>query len=363
MRVVHICQRDDPDTGGSLRVAEALVREQLAVGLDVWLIFLYGPPSHISEMFGARAVCLGLHSSRQAFRGVRALCKAIRHVSPDIIHSHDGIVWPRLAFLQLRTPVVMHSHLPVRDTDRPASRFLIKRTTKILVGISLHTIETWVGDDFPPSRIHYVPNGVDFDRFGLIGAESKTTLRQKLGLPVDQRLLLWVGRVHRSMKGSDRLERVAGLLPDDMVLVVVGNGPEYEGVCERCRQPIDEGKLIMVGTSDAPEDYYKAADEFLFTSHHEPFGLVILEAVASGLPIIAFPVTQGGGAVRLLKEFDAAMVEDAATDAQIQRILDQSAARKELVQANLEKVRKKYSWKPISNQVVDAYKIALNKKL
>lgn len=57
--------------------------------------------------------------------------------------------------------------------------------------------------------------------------------------------------------------------------------------------------MVMAGPSPAPEDYYEVADAFLFTSRYEPFGLVLLEAVASGLPILAYPVEQGG-AVELL---------------------------------------------------------------
>ena len=49
MRIIHICQRDDPDTGGSLRVAEALIKEQLKEGHEAWILFLYGPPSIIAE--------------------------------------------------------------------------------------------------------------------------------------------------------------------------------------------------------------------------------------------------------------------------------------------------------------------------
>ncbi len=359
MRIIHICQRDNPDTGGSLRVAEALLREQLRRGDDVWLLFLYGPPGHIALLFPRNVIYLGLHSSRQAMRGVRLLGKAIRNYRPDIIHSHDGITWPRLAYMRLRTrPVVMHTHLPVSVTDSRINRWLIRKTSDLLCGISLHTIRTWVEAGFPPSRIHFIPNGVDAERFQLADGDAAREVRRELGLPEDKRILLWVGRLHRAMKGSDRVERIARLLKDDTVLVVVGNGPEYEGMAVRCGTLIADGRLVMAGSVTAPEQYYKAADEFLFTSYYEPFGLVILEAAASGLPIFAFPVVHGGGAVELLEEFGAVPLDDAMSDDELRTILYRTEIRPAKRMANRERAMARYSWVRIARDVADVYAMA-----
>lgn len=364
MRILHICQRDDPDTGGSLRVAEALVREQRACGYDAWLLFLYGEPAAVSSSLAPYTIGLRLASSRQALRGVVKLCSEIRRLHPDLIHSHDGIVWPRLAFLCFRIPVVMHSHLPVTNSSSPVGRMLIHKTTDLVIGISIHTIETWVNSGFPPSRIHYVSNGVDFERFSILDPQAKALARNRLGLPMDQHLLLWVGRLHQSMKGSDRVERVARLLPEGVVLVVVGNGPDYSAMVHRCASLIDQGRLIMVGSSSTPEAFYQVADSFLFTSYYEPFGLVILEAIASGLPIIAFPVTAGGGAVDLLAEFGAIMMhDDSISRAALEQGLQAGALRRDDVQRTRQQMIHAYSWKQISEKVVDVYAVALNRGL
>ncbi len=365
MRILHICQRDDPDTGGSLRVAEALVRSQRAAGHDVWLLFLYGDPGHVCSSLAGQVVCLGLPSSEKAILGMFKLHAAILRIKPDIIHSHDGIVWPRLPLACLKTKVITHTHLPLGETGHPFSRWLIKSTSDLLIGISLHTIDTWVGKGYPPSQIHYIPNGVDLGRFHPVDQEAKIQLRKRFNLPVDKRVLLWVGRLHRKMKGLDRVERLVGLLPEDMVLVLVGNGPEYNAILERQKPFIEQGRIVLVGSVEAPENYYKVADAFLFTSYHEPFGLVILEAVACGLPIISFPVTEGGGAVQLLREFSAEEIEDAWTDEDIRQFLrrPETYGCRSAIDANVKKTNDKYAWKPISRRVVDIYKIALNKTL
>ena len=358
MRILHICQRDDPDTGGSLRVAEALVREQRAVDVDSWLLFLYGPPSHISEGFGNGVICLELRSSCQAMIGVFALIRAIRRIKPDIIHSHDGIVWPRLALMNLRVPVVMHSHLPALNPGNLIDWLrwvLIRRTTDILIGISMPTIRSWEGAGFARSLIRYVPNGVDLHRFHFVGEAEKNVLRERLGLPVDKKILLWVGRLHQAMKGSDRVEHLAGVLPEDTMLVVVGNGPEYTGMLERCADLLESKRLVMVGSVCYPEEYYKASDAYLFSSYYEPFGLVILEAAACGLPIMAFPLTQGGGAIDLLREFGAVEVCDGVSSEQacaaMNTLKEQMGDRKKL----REQAQNHYSWDVLNSRVGDIY--------
>lgn len=339
-------------------MAEALAREQLAAGLEVWLLFLYGPPGLVSAQFPGWAVCLGLRSSIQAFRGIPSLRKAIRRIAPDIIHSHDGITWPRLALLRLGIPLMMHSHLPAwhpRNLRERMGWLLIRRTTDILIGISPPTIDSWLGAGFPRFRIRYVPNGVDLDRFNFVAPDGKITLRQKLGLPSNKKILLWVGRLHRSMKGSDRIEHIARLLPDDTVLAVVGNGPEFRGMVDRCADLVKAGRMFMVGSVDSPEVYYKAADAFLFTSYHEPFGLVILEAVASGLPILSFPLTKGGGAAALLEEFGAVEIPDGAPAERIREALGLLFAKGEN-RAGLRRLAESgYSWKGLSRKVVEVY--------
>ncbi|MBN2161939.1 MAG: glycosyltransferase family 4 protein [Pontiellaceae bacterium] len=363
MRVVHIFQRDDPATGGALRVAEALVQEQSASGVDARLIFLYGPPATVSSKFRSdQVICLGLSSSREAARGIPALRKAIRMVAPDIIHSHDGIVWPRLALLGIGIPIVMHAHLPAWDPHSVKERIgwaLISKTTDFLIGISHHTIETWKQAGFPGAKIRYVPNGVDFKRFHMIADEEKAGLRRALGLPESKRILLWIGQMHRSMKGTDRMEHVAARLPEDTVMLAVGNGPEFEGIQVRCKSLLDAGRLIMTGTVPDPETYFMVSDAFMFTSYHEPFGLVILEAVASGLPVMAFPLTQGGGASALFDEFRAVMVDDNVNAENVAAALKDLADRKQEAPALRERAMTGYDWRISSAQVVDAYRSLL----
>ena len=358
MRVVHICQRDNPDIGGSLRVAEALVREQRKCGVDAWILFLYGPPADVSRELSPNLVCLELYSSREVLKGIFTLKRAIRQIDPDVIHMHDGLVWPRLVLMQLGVPVVMHTHLPADNHNKLALGF-INRTTDLLIGISDYTIKSWAQAGYPRSKICPIQNGVDLDRFTRPDPQSKLSRRKALGLPENKKVLLWLGRLHREMKGVDRIERISRMLPEDTVLVVVGNGPEYQSMLESNADLLHAGKLVMTGSSAMPQIYYQAADAFLFTSHYEPFGLVILEAAASGLPILAFPVDKGGGASALLKELSAQYIEDNASVEEVQNAIHRVFSNQIAANGARETVARKYSWKMKSSQVMEGYRTML----
>lgn len=355
MRILHICQRDDPNIGGSLRVAEALVLEQRKLGVDAWLLFLYGPPSQIALDLAPHTVCLGLKSSRQMGRGILRLRRSIREIKPDLIHTHDGIVWPRLVYLTLRVQVVMHAHLPMDYSRYGLANLLIRRTTAAQIGISRYTIESWSRAGYPADKIHFIENGVDLERFRKAGPERKERLRRRLGLPADKKILLWVGRLHGAMKGVDRIQRIARVLPPDVTLVVVGYGPDFEVLRERNIKLLRSWKMVMPGSIYSPQDYYRAADAFLFTSHHEPFGLVLLEAAASGLPILGFPVNEGGGATELMQKLNASQVTDASFPSELKQAIDRIFEPTVVTEIARHTVESDYSWSAKAADVVNVY--------
>jgi glycosyltransferase involved in cell wall biosynthesis len=366
MRIVHICQRDDPATGGALRVAEALVKEQAACGLKVWILFLYGPPARLAAQFPPdQVICLRLHSSKQAWRGIISLRKAIRSIAPDIINSHDGITWPRLSLFRIGIPIVMHSHLPAWQARNLWERMawtLICKTTDFLIGISRHTIGSWIKAGYPDDKIKHIPNGVDFERFRIPDAAEKLNLRRSLGLPEAMKILVWVGQINRHMKGSDRVQHVAFRLPEDTMLVIVGYGTEFDNVRIACKSLIQSGKILMTGTVFEPARYYMAADGFIFTSHYEPFGLVILEAMACGLPILAFSLDQGGGAEELLEEFQAVMVADDVDQQGVEAAIEKLVSNKRQAEAIRVAAKAKYNWREISDEVVTVYRSIISRK-
>lgn len=356
-RVAHICQSDDPNVGGSLSVARALVREQRKLGLDARLIFLYRanstsdrPPNNTDSLW-----CDVERKSRW-LHGVPRLRRILKQFDPAIIHHHDGILWPRLATMTLGRPLVTHGHLglPAQGFFSPArlTQFVVARTTDRLIAISEWVASSWERGGFPKKRIWLIPNGVETNRFFSRSSGEKQALRKQLGLPVDCQIALWVGRLHRKMKGLDRLVATASVLRPPFHLVVVGDGPDRSWLEDKMKQIGREASdYTLVGKVADPSLYFGAADMFLFTSVVEPFGLVLLEAAASGLPVFAFDC-EGGGRDLLHKVKATIAREDEAG-----WLVEQMNSRpNQLNTVEITKmVRLEFSWESAARKTIELY--------
>jgi UDP-glucose:(heptosyl)LPS alpha-1,3-glucosyltransferase len=139
----------------------------------------------------------------------------------------------------------------------------------------------------PDEKIVVVPNGVDPGVFRPVDAGLRRTLREKYGLPADDFLALFVGGDWERKGVRDAIGAVAGVR--DARLVVLGSGDVAAMQAHAARVGAGD-QVIFAAPSIAPQDYYAACDAFIFPSRYEAFSLVTLEAVASGLPIIAHAI-------------------------------------------------------------------------
>jgi D-inositol-3-phosphate glycosyltransferase len=146
----------------------------------------------------------------------------------------------------------------------------------------------------PYDKIRIVPCGVNFDRFKL---RDKTSARRELALPVDDPFILYVGRF-TPIKGLDRLFKSFSYLtrPSRPRLVMVGGDGEHSPMLKQLQSKAKtlhiENLLMFAGRVDQEtlSVYYSAADVLVVPSYYESFGLVALEALACGTPVVTTPV-------------------------------------------------------------------------
>ena len=132
--------------------------------------------------------------------------------------------------------------------------------------------------------------GTDRERFSPVDRDRKVEIRRRLGLPVDAFVALTVRRLF-FRNGLDTLLEATVALRDrsDLHVVIGGSGPERNEIETRIRNDrLDNVHLTgFIPDADLP-DYYRAADVFVLpTRTAEGFGLVVMEAAASGVPSIA----------------------------------------------------------------------------
>lgn len=107
----------------------------------------------------------------------------------------------------------------------------------------------------------------------------------------DGKNLLFVGRIVNSHKGLDHLLQIVKQISNmrnDITLTIVGDGPDFNMVNQMIEEQGLKSIVRMVGKSSKVEQYYVTADAFLHTSNYEGFGVVIVEAMSYGVPVIAF---------------------------------------------------------------------------
>lgn len=166
---------------------------------------------------------------------------------------------------------------------------------------------------YPNENIHSSTGGTDLARF--LPPKDKQAVRDALGLPHNRRLLLSVRRLTPRM-GLDRLiiamRDVVASYPDALLLIG-GNGPE-RGRLEKLVQDVGlSGNIRLIGfiPDEQLASYYGAADLFVLpTIALEGFGLVTVEALACGVPVIGTPI---GATPEILRPIDPRLVSDDAT--------------------------------------------------
>jgi glycosyltransferase involved in cell wall biosynthesis len=144
----------------------------------------------------------------------------------------------------------------------------------------------------PKERLVRIPNGVDTHKFKNTSRDQAAALRSSLGLEPSQKILLYVGRLSSEKGLQTLLESALPLLKKDsnLRLCLVGDGPMRPGILEMAKAQGLDSSLIFAGFQEDPGVYYAMADLFVLPSYEEGMSNALLEAMASGLAVVATDV-------------------------------------------------------------------------
>ena len=269
--------------------------EEIASGVRV--IHLPGGPEEtgVGELFGHLPQFLEELRSFQKEQGIEY----------EVVHSHYWLsAWIGQRFSQgLDIPHVVTFHTlglikmqsragEVEAEERPLTERDAMLTADRIIAFSGHERDAMArlyGAD--PNKVRLVPCGVDLGKFRPLDQKE---VRERLGLN-GEKVLLFVGRVE-PLKGLDLLVETAAQLEageEKVRMMVVGGGGPGEPETDRVRRLAEErqvdGMIEFVGRVDHDELplYYNAADVCIVPSYYESFGLVALESMACGTPVVA----------------------------------------------------------------------------
>ncbi len=306
-------------------------------------------------------------------------------ISYDLIHSHYWLSgW---AARELReawgAPIVQMFHTLGKMKDAvatdPSQRETARRTeveTEITQFADRLVAATPAEKDqlmnlygADPAAISIVPPGVNLNHFRPMPMK---VARYHLGVPPDDWMILFVGRIE-PLKGVDTLIRAIALLAYEcptwvsrLSLAIIGGDPDTNenAEMERLKQMHAElklGKLVVfLGAKDQDtlQYYYNAAEVLVMPSHYESFGMVALEAMACGTPVIASDV---GGLSHLVRDgitgFHVPNGDHVALASTLARLLQDDHLRRQLG-SQAWAWAQNYSWTTIGDQVMGAYRQA-----
>ena len=214
-------------------------------------------------------------------------------------------------------------------------------------------------------NIAVVPCGTDVDNFGSV---SRLESRAKLNIESESKVILYVGRFDRR-KGIETLVRAVGRDEvkrhrDVRLIIVGGSTPGKKDGRERARveEIIRELKLEAITDfagriphSELPY-YYAAADVCVVPSHYEPFGLVAIEAMACGTPVVASEV--GGLKFTVINELTGLLVppqDERAFAEAIDRVFSYPAWARQLEKDARKRVESMFSWDGVAQQLEQKY--------
>ncbi|MEA2665825.1 MAG: D-inositol-3-phosphate glycosyltransferase [Candidatus Eremiobacteraeota bacterium] len=283
MRVLHAASFFNPSPGGFVPLIAALAERLRARG-DAFA-FVAPRVEGASWHDALRAAGAELH----AVDGAGAAARLARAWRPDVAHVHFYGWEPALsaALWTARTRLFWHAHsLYGRGgAARPTLRSLAKYR---LLGARVErfvTVSRAVGDELaalgaPRRRIVTVPNAVDAARFRPPSAAERAAARRELGLAEGEPALLFFGR-DPLVKGADVLAAALPGLPGAAVVTVAT--PAEAGTALAA----SGNRVLARARTDDVRPLLWAADALAVPSRGEGFGLVLLEAALTGLPVVA----------------------------------------------------------------------------
>jgi D-inositol-3-phosphate glycosyltransferase len=303
----------------------------------------------------------------------------------DIIHSHYWLSgW---AARELRkewgVPIVQMFHTLGKMKDlvaqRPGERETARRIeveTDIVQFADRLVAATQTEKDqlvhlygAEPSRVSIVSPGVDISHFHPM---SKRAARKYLGIGDRDWTVLFVGRIE-PLKGVDTLIRAMALLANEcptwvsrLSLAIIGGDPNTNENAEMERLKTMHAQLklgelvVFLGAKDQNtlQYYYNAAEAVVMPSHYESFGMVALEAMACGTPVIASDV---GGLSHLVRDgetgFHVPSGDHLALASTLSRLLQDDALRQRLGEQAVY-WSQNYSWVKIADRILGVYQRA-----
>ncbi len=370
--------------GGISRVVEGLSKALVKLGVEVHVITneMSGSPNEQDDD-GVHVHRVQIESPAPDFhswilmmnhyfakRAGRLSCEVGKF---DIVHVHDWLTFPAGAetksFLGNTMVTTLHS-LEFRrsgGTNTPESKMIDSlewwatyESSIVVVCSGSMKSDTKSQFKVPEDKIWVIPIGIEPKRFEQ--RPNRDRVRSRYGVTNDQKLVLFVGRL-TSQKGCEYMIRALPYVAryHNVRLLVVGDGymrNELENIASSSGESWRISFLGFLKDSDLTE-LQLCSDVMVIPSVYEPFGVVALEGMAAGVPVVASNIDGLAEIIRHEENGVLAFPRDSSSLAwAVSRVLSDSKNTERLVQNARNDVRNRYSWEAVAKLTLQAYQKA-----
>ncbi len=291
----------------------------------------------------------------------RRVARRLASIRPDLVHVHNAPALFQELARHYHGPAhfILHMHNAMATTELPLGA--------VLLTVSRY-LKEWYATRLPGADIRVVTNGVDTDTFKPLPPGEVASLCARLKLPADRKIILYAGRISPEKGPLDLVHAFSELRRrrQDVFLLLVGElrtGPDRRG---------DYGRQLLAacetlgtdcyhaGTVDPTHihEYYQVADLAVVPSEfEEPFGMVAIEAMAAGIPVLA--ANKGGLREFVIPHETGFLIADTHDHAgfarQMHELLDRPSEL-ERVQRNARAyVEQHHGWETVTHQLETLY--------
>ena len=313
----------------------------------------------------------------------------------DVVHTHTWYVsmagfWAKKLY---NVPFVLttHSLEPLRawKAEQLGSGYAMSswmERTAMLDADAVIAVSNGTKEDilrsYPvdPQRVHVIYNGIDLEEYQ---RKTSTAALEKYGVDRQSPYVLFVGRITRQ-KGVTHLVDAVRYLPPETQVVLCAGAPDTPEIAAEMRQKVDEVRahnprvLWIEKMVSKPEviELYSHARVFCCPSVYEPFGIINLEAMACGAPVVA---SATGGIKEVVVDGETGYLVPFEQDPQtsfpihaeqfardlglkISDLLANPGKCTKFGQAGRKRVVEKFSWSAIADQTIDLYRSLLDQR-